>query len=74
MQKFNVAIIGCGLGGAATAIAIQRAGHQVTVYEQANGLDEVCKTLCKQSWYTKYNSTQYRSAPVFSFHTTAHGS
>jgi salicylate hydroxylase len=37
----DVAIVGCGLGGAAAALAIQRAGHQVTIYERAHSLAEV---------------------------------
>jgi salicylate hydroxylase len=38
---FHVAIIGAGLGGLAAAIGIRRAGHQVTILEQAQGLGEV---------------------------------
>ena len=45
MSDFKVAVIGCGLGGAAVAIAIQKAGHQVTVFEQAEELHEVCPPL-----------------------------
>lgn len=37
----SVAVVGCGLGGLATAIGIRRAGHSVTVFEQAKALSEV---------------------------------
>ena len=37
----NVAIVGCGMGGLAAAIGIARAGHSVTIYEQAKALREV---------------------------------
>ncbi len=31
----KVAVVGCGAAGAAAAVFLKRAGHQVTVYEQA---------------------------------------
>ena len=37
----RIAIIGAGLGGLAAAIGIARAGHKVTVLEQAPLLGEV---------------------------------
>ena len=39
--KFHVAIVGAGLGGLAAAIGIARAGHKVTILEQAPALGEV---------------------------------
>ncbi|KAL9118845.1 MAG: hypothetical protein Q9187_004602 [Circinaria calcarea] len=36
-----VAIVGCGLGGIIAAIGIKKAGHQVTVFEQASALIEI---------------------------------
>ena len=35
MPKLSVAIIGAGMGGLATAVALRRVGIEVTVYEQA---------------------------------------
>jgi 2-polyprenyl-6-methoxyphenol hydroxylase-like FAD-dependent oxidoreductase len=42
--SFHVAIVGAGLGGLAAAIGIARAGHRVTVIEQAPALGEVGPT------------------------------
>jgi salicylate hydroxylase len=37
----NVAVIGCGIGGLSAAIALQRQGHHVTVYERSHFATEV---------------------------------
>jgi 2-polyprenyl-6-methoxyphenol hydroxylase-like FAD-dependent oxidoreductase len=37
----NIIIVGAGIGGLATAIALAISGHDVTVYEQAQELGEV---------------------------------
>lgn len=37
----NVVIVGAGLGGLATAVALARQGHKVVVLEQAHALAEV---------------------------------
>ncbi|KAJ5403239.1 hypothetical protein N7509_003110 [Penicillium cosmopolitanum] len=37
----NIVVVGAGLGGLATAIALASSGHSVTVYEQAPALGEV---------------------------------
>ncbi|TKA61854.1 hypothetical protein B0A49_11351 [Cryomyces minteri] len=39
--QYHVAIIGAGLGGLAAAIGISRAGHKVTIIEQAAVLGEI---------------------------------
>ena len=39
--QFHIAVVGAGLGGLAAAIGIARAGHKVTVLEQASALGEV---------------------------------
>ncbi|KAJ5502150.1 hypothetical protein N7463_005024 [Penicillium fimorum] len=39
--RLNIIVVGAGLGGLATAIALASSGHTVTVYEQAQKLGEV---------------------------------
>ncbi len=41
MDKLNVLIVGGGIGGLAAAVALQKAGLQVTVFEQAPEMGEV---------------------------------
>lgn len=41
VKTLSVIIVGGGLGGLATAIALKRAGHKVTVLEGAKQLSEV---------------------------------
>src|ERR1700678_162118 len=41
MAMHRIAVVGSGLGGAMAAILLQRAGHQVTVYEQASQLARI---------------------------------
>ena len=43
--RLQIAIIGAGLGGLAAAIGIARAGHPVTIIEQAQLLGEVRSPL-----------------------------
>jgi 2-polyprenyl-6-methoxyphenol hydroxylase-like FAD-dependent oxidoreductase len=43
--QLHVAVIGGGIGGLSAAIALKRAGHSVTVFEQATQLHEV-SPLC----------------------------
>jgi salicylate hydroxylase len=41
LHKFNVGIIGGGIGGVAAALALNRVGVEATVYERAPELREV---------------------------------
>jgi cation diffusion facilitator CzcD-associated flavoprotein CzcO len=52
--KLDIAIIGAGVGGLASAIALKRGGHKVTVYEQAPALGEV--GLVSLSLRTRHSS------------------
>ena len=51
-ETIHVAIVGAGLGGLAAAIGITRAGHRVTILEQASELGEVCLSLNQR--YPRY--------------------
>lgn len=39
--SLNVVVVGCGLGGLAAAYALAKAGHQVTILEDAPAIGEV---------------------------------
>ena len=41
LHKFNIGIIGGGIGGVAAAVALHRAGIEATVYERATEFREV---------------------------------
>lgn len=41
MKDLHIAIVGAGIGGLTAALALQRAGFRVTVYEQVAQLEEV---------------------------------
>jgi 2-polyprenyl-6-methoxyphenol hydroxylase-like FAD-dependent oxidoreductase len=41
LHKFNIGIIGGGIGGVAAAVALHRAGIETTVYERATEFREV---------------------------------
>ena len=38
---FSVLVVGCGLSGLASALALAQAGHKVTVFERSGKLQEV---------------------------------
>ena len=41
MKKLHIAVVGAGMGGLASAAALRKAGHHVTVYEQARQFTRV---------------------------------
>ncbi len=47
--RSHVGVIGAGLGGLAAAIGIARAGHKVTILEQASVLGEVPSASLEKS-------------------------
>lgn len=42
--RLRILVVGAGLGGLATGIALARRGHTVTIFEQARQLGEVSST------------------------------
>ena len=61
--RLQVAIIGAGLGGLAAAIGIARAGHKVTILEQAAVLGEV--SSYSLDTLNDAHLLSYRSVPAF---------
>jgi salicylate hydroxylase len=49
-RPLHVVVVGAGLGGLATAIAIAQAGHRVTILEGGKGLAEVRTLVSLQPW------------------------
>lgn len=49
LVKLDVTIVGAGLGGLATAIALTRRGHRVTMYEAAPEIAEIGAGI--QGWW-----------------------
>ncbi len=50
----HVAIIGCGIGGLAAAIALRHQGHYMTVYERSHFASEVGASITVAA-----NATQF---------------
>lgn len=42
MKDLQVVVVGAGIGGLQTALALANDGHQVTVLESAKAFEEVC--------------------------------
>ncbi|KAK1987295.1 salicylate hydroxylase [Colletotrichum cereale] len=67
-KPLDVAIIGAGLGGLTTALALRRAGHQVTLYERYDFAGEVGASLSVASngsrWLQKWGLDMDGVKPV----------
>ena len=50
VDNFHIGIVGAGIGGVATAIALRRVGAEVTVLEAAEELGEVFSSLLPTSF------------------------
>lgn len=55
----HIAIVGAGLGGLAAAIGIAKAGHKVTVIEQAAVLGEVLQELFLPLTHKQLQASQW---------------
>jgi 2-polyprenyl-6-methoxyphenol hydroxylase-like FAD-dependent oxidoreductase len=49
----KIIINGAGLGGLGAAIALARKGHEVTVFESAKALSEVCAIIVSSTGHDK---------------------
>jgi len=46
MKHLNVIVVGAGIGGLQTALALAADGHKVTVLESAKAFEEVSASAC----------------------------
>jgi salicylate hydroxylase len=53
-RQLDIGVVGGGIGGQATAIALRRAGHKVTIYERADFAGEVGASISCAANGTKW--------------------
>jgi salicylate hydroxylase len=53
-RQLDIAVVGGGIGGQASAIALRRAGHKVTIYEKADFAGEVGASISCAANGTKW--------------------
>lgn len=67
-KPLNVIVLGGGLGGLSTALALRRAGHNVKIYERYDYAGEVGASLSCASnggkWLHEWGVDPYRAKPV----------
>lgn len=69
--SISVIIVGGGLAGLATAIGLQRAGHQVIVLEKSPVLGQVClQHIQSEEYHVNSVFGDRRLVQVFKFHPT----
>jgi salicylate hydroxylase len=53
-RQLDIAVVGGGIGGQASATALRRQGHKVTIYERANFVGEVGASISCAANGTKW--------------------